>query len=237
MAPDGSELHADVKSLIRIPSAQLAESPYLSETTALLNSAFMASWASIPGLVGPDRKRYEDEDAFVHDMGTEGAILIALGHDGRVIASAGYKPWDAFWKTFEKLKVQTGSKQEATEKTIQEVQAQLEAKENGVGEANSSSSAKGTSKTEVVAVSVLPRMQKRGLSAWINKAVETELVDQARASGRDKAELIVRSGKENNEQYWTRAGYHTVAAMYFPKGDFGSQTGFTILDMEKTVYV
>ena len=92
-------------------------------------------------------------------------------------------------------------------------------------------------KFEVVAVAVDPSLQKSGLASRLCQEVEMELKEKARKNGRKKVGLMIRTGRENNEIYWTGKGYRVLSQMTFPVGDFGSMTGFTILDMERVVEV
>ena len=94
-------------TILRLPTTTLATYPRLHELVALLNLAFTTSWHSIPGLVGDDAKRYDTDEEFVNDMGKEGATWLAFDGDengGKLIATAGYKPWDTHWKTLERVK-------------------------------------------------------------------------------------------------------------------------------------
>ena len=88
-----------------------------------------------------------------------------------------------------------------------------------------------------MAVAVDPSLQKSGLASRLCEEVELELKEKARKDGKKRVRLMIRTGKENNERYWTRKGYRTVSEMKFPVGDLGSKTGFIILDMERVLEV
>ena len=93
-------------TILRLPSTSLATYPRLDELVALLNNAFVTSWHTIPGLVGDDATRYEASEQFVEEMGATGVTWVAFDEGGKMVATAGYRPWDIMWKTLERLKVQ-----------------------------------------------------------------------------------------------------------------------------------
>ena len=95
----------------------------------------------------------------------------------------------------------------------------------------------GMQKVEVVAVAVDPGLQKSGLASRVIKLVDDELKEKTKQEGRQEVKLMVRTGKEHNEVYWTKKGYRTVGEMKFRAGDFGSLTGFVVLDMERVLEV
>ena len=236
MATNPFDSQSGVKSVVRIPSSELSHHPQLRELTVLINHAFVTSWATIPGLIGADRKRYESPEEFASDMGSQGATYVALGDNGEIVATAGYKPWNQEWKALEMLKAENGdtpAKEEA------EVNAVATASDVHQEMARQNSGIRTTDfKTfEVVSLATNPNIQKRGLGSRITRLVEEELEAITKAKGSTQVRFMVRTGKENNEVYWTRMGYRVVGQTYFKKGDFGSETGFTVLIMEKVVRV
>ena len=92
--------------IVRLPSTSLSTYPRLDELVALINNAFVTSWRTIPGLVGDEYTRYEASAHFVEDMGATGFTWIAFDERGRMVATAGYKPWDVTWKTMERMKAE-----------------------------------------------------------------------------------------------------------------------------------
>ncbi len=90
-------------------------------------------------------------------------------------------------------------------------------------------------KFELVVVAVDPTLQKKGLASRICAEVEAELKEKVRKEGKKKLRLMIRTAKENNEAYWTRKGYRVVGETKFPPGNYGSKTGFTVLDMQRVI--
>ena len=90
---------------------------------------------------------------------------------------------------------------------------------------------------ELVAVVVDPTLQSKGLASRLCGEVDKELRERAKEDGKKKISLMIRAGKEKVEEYWTRKGYRTLHETHFPVGNFGSKTGFSILDMERIMEV
>ena len=90
---------------------------------------------------------------------------------------------------------------------------------------------------EVVAVTVDPTLQDSGLASRLCGEVDKELREKAKREGKKRVGLMIRAGKEKVGAYWTRKGYRTVHETKFPVGDFGSKTGFSLLDMERFLEV
>ena len=90
-------------------------------------------------------------------------------------------------------------------------------------------------KFEVVGVAVDPSLQRSGLASRLCGEVEAELKEKARTKGKKQLNLMIRTGKENNEPYWTRKGYRVLSEVRYAPGNFGSKTGFVVLDMEKVI--
>ena len=83
------------------------------------------------------------------------------------------------------------------------------------------------------AVAVLGTSQKKGLAGNLFRRIEEEVTEKTKAEGGSSFKLLVRTGKENNERYWTSKGFETRDEMFFKPGSFDSKTGFTILEMYK----
>jgi len=199
---------------IRLTSVELASYPQLSQLTALINKSFVTSWHTIPCLVGPDEVRYQTQQDFVEDMGKDSITFVTLSGKAEPIATAGYKKWEAVWKTGKRLR------KEGDQPSMRE----QEMEQNAI-------------KYEIVAVAVDTTMQKSGLSSNLVSRITEEIASNTRMSGGSKYTLMVRAGKETVEKYWTKQGFATMRESYFKPGDFGSETGFTILDMFKDQYV
>ena len=94
-----------------------------------------------------------------------------------------------------------------------------------------------SAKFELVVVAVDPSIQKSGLGSRMSGIVEAELKEKVRGMGKKQLKLMVRTGKENNGAYWTKKGYRIVGEEFFAPGNFGSKTGFTVLEMERVIEV
>lgn len=105
-------------TIVRLPSTALTTYPRLHDIVALLNLAFTTSWHSIPGYVGEDVQRYDTDEQYVDEMGEHGATWLAFDAEDRLIATAGYKPWDTHWKTTERIKVQRGATEGEVKKEV-----------------------------------------------------------------------------------------------------------------------
>ena len=84
---------------------------------------------------------------------------------------------------------------------------------------------------EVAAVAVKYTFQKQGLAAHLLRMIEDEVAQKTKQEGNDCFKLLVRTGKEITESYWTKKGFVTRNELYFKPGVFGSETGFSILEM------
>lgn len=197
--------------IIRLTSSELPSYIHLHQLVALINNAFVTSWASIPGLAGADRTRYESVPDFLQDMGGEVVTFVTVADDSSPIATGGYKPWTQAWKwSLAVLAAREGHIDQQTEEQDPEEQSY-----------------------EIVAVAVDPTYQKKGLVAPILRRIVEEIAENTRNDGGKYMKLMVRTGKENNERYWLAKGFVTIKETRFEKGDFGSEIGFSILDMEK----
>ena len=105
----GSNAPSVAVQTIRLPSTSLATYDKLPELVALINKAFVTSWATIPGIVGPDATRYQSDQQFVDEMGVGGVTFVAFNDRGEMVATAGYKPWITAWKIAERMKAWKGS--------------------------------------------------------------------------------------------------------------------------------
>ena len=80
-----------------------------------------------------------------------------------------------------------------------------------------------------------PSLTKSGLATLVCNEVEKDLKEKLRSAGKKQMQLMIRTGKENNEVYWTKKGYQIISETKFAPGNFGSRTGFILLDMERIV--
>ena len=236
MAQTVNNVPLDMHSTLRIPFTELATHPRLEELVALINLAFVTSWHTIDGLVGDDRQRYDTSEDMVKEMGLVGAFYIILDVNDKMVAAAGYKPWNEVWKTQERLVKANGSALDVQSKTT--LQKELaEDIDDGVEKQSVNGIDIPVEEWEVVAVVVDPSRQGQGLGKRVWKVIEADLAERTRSQGAKRVDLLIRTSKELNEEIWKRNGYHEIAEDFFPPGSFGSRTGFIILRMKKELYV
>ena len=227
---DPRQLPQGVFSLIHIPLNELDSHPLVDGTVDVINRAFMTSWATIPGMVDPNYKRHDSRAGFIDEMHPDVELYVALDLDGRPVATVGYRPWTDEWHHMDAMKDSyLGDGDAASQITISEAAARTN------GASAESGKVVVPNKYELVVLTVDPRVKGTGISSNLRRRMEGHLVEAAQVRGAKTLTLMVRTGKENNEGYWTRAGYREVSEKKFAPGFAGSKTGFTILDMEKVV--
>lgn len=157
---------------IRLAAKDLSSFPKLPELVALLNKAFVTSWETIPGLVGPGSVRYENAQIFLGDMLPHAVLYITLNDDSFPVAMAGYKPWETEWK-------QTARMVDSAEAVTMAAQAPLQTDLS-------------LPTYEIISVVVDPDWQKFGLASRLVNTVEDEIKEVVRTRGGSEHRLMIR---------------------------------------------
>ena len=108
---------SDQLHTIRLSSSELSTYRQLPELVRLIDTSFVDSWKTIPGLIGPDHRRYNVDEEYVDDMGQAGVVFVILDGESTLVATAGYRPWKSIWKTTARLA--TVEEREKSEQQIQ----------------------------------------------------------------------------------------------------------------------
>ena len=86
-------------------------------------------------------------------------------------------------------------------------------------------------KFEIAAVATDVHWQGKGLANQLFATIVEEVREKARAAGKEKFRLMVRTIREVNGEYWGRKGFTVLHETDFRAGSFGSKTGFIGLEM------
>ena len=149
-------------------------------------------------------------------MAPIGVTFVTKSMKSGLVATGGYKAWKAAWKSGD-WAVSEGQKNEPHRQSPEEPVA--------------------GSKYEVAALAVHLSFQKHGLATKLLTMIEEEIASKTRQIGKTSFILLVRTGKENNERFWTKKGFVTRSQLYFKPGEYGSKRGFTMLEMAKQYQV
>lgn len=190
---------------IRLTAKDTISYPPLPQLVALLNKAFVTSWATIPGLVGPDQVRYENSQIFLDDMLPDAILFVTLTDDSFPVALAAYKPWEPEWK-------QTARMVESEEASSMAAQATLQ-----------TDLSRPT--YEITSVVVDPDWQSFGLASKLVKKAEKEIAEVTRKGGGSNYRIMVRAAKELVMRYWEKMDFATEREIVFKPGTIGSLSG------------
>lgn len=234
---ESTESPPGVSSIIRVPAEELESHPLLDQITNLINVAFMTSWASIPGLVSADYKRYDNTSDFVREVQPDCVLYVALNAEGRPVATVGYRQWEEVWRHLNAMESSYRGKDPATGSVTTQTSGVAGNQQAPYRSPDAIKKTVISDKYEIVLLTVDPRLKGKGLSTPLVRRVEKVLEGKTRLRGSKKLTLMVRAGKESNEGYWSQKGYREVAERRFGPGYGGSVTGFSLLDMEKVIEV
>ncbi|KAL8733409.1 MAG: hypothetical protein Q9181_003594 [Wetmoreana brouardii] len=237
----------------RIPSKDLAKTSKIQPLWEFANYVFDDRMQKYPELGFDGGSRFEQPQDFEEDMGPSGVTFIQYASaspqpdgSGRIIATAGCKPWSSALKLDERVK-RMREEREAREKSTpkdqqlsanafytKEHEDQLVQQVEKIGPMVHNDGQDDIPRWEVMTVCVHPDWQKRGLADQLLNRVAEEVGSQVRMLGKGpEFKLMVRILKEINEKYWLQKGFKPVGEKFFEAGLFGSKTGFHIMDLSR----
>ncbi|KAI4256027.1 MAG: hypothetical protein LQ352_002298 [Teloschistes flavicans] len=242
----------DFMHVERIPTSNLANTPFLNTLVDFANNAF-ADRMQNHREMGFEGKRFEQPEDFLEEMGPDGVTFIqyTIGSQGtegsgQIVATAGCKPFNITSKLSERadrmreerearekgLRKEQGSKHEAF--YTKEHEDQLQHLVERMGPMVHTDGQEDVPRFEVMTVCVRPDLQGRKMADKLVERVAEEVSSQVKQAGKGpEFKLVVRLMKEINEKYWLSKGFKPVGEQSFEPGLFGSPTGFHMVDMTR----
>ncbi|KAL8825672.1 MAG: hypothetical protein Q9170_007704 [Blastenia crenularia] len=214
----------------------------LPPLTSLINLCYSVGHTSNPnGVLLPySYQRLLTDTSLIGEVGKDGFVLVLLsqesGREAQPIASASAKPF----KPLEHNELIHSSellghfkRRAAPLPTVSTPSKPGPATEPNGALSNLPETADDPSQWEIVCNVVHPDYQKRGIAAQMFDAVVQEI--RKRKSKSDKIHFVITTMKEINETYYQKRGFVTTKEQRFEKGVGGSEVGFSVVEMERTM--
>ncbi|KAL9600703.1 MAG: hypothetical protein Q9219_003033 [cf. Caloplaca sp. 3 TL-2023] len=216
----------------------------LSSLTALINLCYSVAHTTSPhGILLPySYRRVLNETSFLEEVGKDGFILVLSVQDAEgqeePIASISAKPFkelgygEEVYGSEQLIHFKRKAAAPAGASTSPNL-IQTKGPENEQSNLASPVHLEDLPKWEIMCNVVHPDYQNRGIAALLFDAVMKEI--RRKETRSERVNIVITTMKELNEAYYQKRGFITTQERKFEKGVGGSEVGFTVLEMERSI--